>query len=155
MHHAPLTVTHPTATTIQLSLLPPFNRHSYPQADVVAHLVVVAGLLHQHFHIGVHIAHSLLHTLESWGLLIAVVSTLAAAAAEVLAMRAGAPHAAPLHGGHAGEIGGVGSDAPSLVMGGAAEEAVAALRAKAQQALELDGRHEGHGKGGESAPQPI
>ncbi len=57
------------------------------QADVVAHIVIVFGLLYKHFHVGPHIPHALLHSAEAGGVAIAAVSTLAAAAAEVLSMR--------------------------------------------------------------------
>ena len=48
--------------------------------------MVVAGLLHQHFAVGWHVPHSLLHWAEAGGIAIAVVSTLAAALGEVLSM---------------------------------------------------------------------
>lgn len=57
------------------------------QADVAVHALVVVGLLHHHFHLGLHIPAALLHAAESCGLALAVVSTLAAAGAELLAMR--------------------------------------------------------------------
>ncbi len=59
----------------------------HAQADVAAHVLIVLGLLHQHFHVGPHVSHALLHAAEGGGLAIAVLSTLAAATAEVLAMR--------------------------------------------------------------------
>ncbi|GLI62676.1 hypothetical protein VaNZ11_005352 [Volvox africanus] len=55
--------------------------------DVLAHIVVVVGLLHQHFQVGLHVPHSVLHSVEGAGIAIAVISTVAAAAAEILAMR--------------------------------------------------------------------
>jgi hypothetical protein len=70
------------------------------QVDVLAHVLIVAGLLHQHFHVGPHVSHTLLHAAEGGGLAIAVVSTLAAAMAEVVAMRRSAALAAAAdHGG--------------------------------------------------------
>jgi hypothetical protein len=57
-------------------------------------MLIVAGLLHQHFHVGPHVSHALLHAAEGGGLAIAVVSTLAAAVAEVVAMRRSAARAA-------------------------------------------------------------
>jgi hypothetical protein len=51
------------------------------------HALVVTGLLHHHFHIGLHIPHAILHMAESGGLVLAVISTLAAAGAELLAIR--------------------------------------------------------------------
>ena len=53
---------------------------------MLTHVVVVAGLLHQHFAVGWHVPHSLLHWAEAGGIAIAVVSTLAAALGEVLSM---------------------------------------------------------------------
>lgn len=53
---------------------------------MLTHIVVVAGLLHQHFAVGWHVPHSLLHWAEAGGIAIAVVSTLAAALGEVLSM---------------------------------------------------------------------
>lgn len=55
--------------------------------DVLAHVVVVVGLLHHHFQVGLHVPHHVLHAVEGAGIGIAVVSTVAAAAAEILAMR--------------------------------------------------------------------
>ncbi|GIL69497.1 hypothetical protein Vretimale_13600 [Volvox reticuliferus] len=55
--------------------------------DVLAHIAVVVGLLHQHFQVGLHVPHSVLHSVEGAGIAIAVISTVAAAAAEILAMR--------------------------------------------------------------------
>jgi hypothetical protein len=57
-----------------------------PQADVLAHIGIVAGLLHQHFQVGVHVPHSVLHLLEGSGMVIAVVATVSAAVGEVLSM---------------------------------------------------------------------
>jgi hypothetical protein len=62
--------------------------------DVVAHIVVVLGLLHHHFHVGLHVPHALLHGVEGAGIAIAMVSTAAAAVAEMLAMRRSMPVAA-------------------------------------------------------------
>lgn len=62
--------------------------------DVVAHLVIVVGLLHEYFHVGLHIAHGVLHAVENSGIAIAVVSTVSAAVAELLSLRAGQ------HGAH-------------------------------------------------------
>jgi hypothetical protein len=80
------------------------------QADVAAHALVVMGLLHNHFQVGLYIPHALLHLAESGGLVLAVISTLAAAGAELLAMRRGlmpkssegmaAPVAGPIKEGH-------------------------------------------------------
>ncbi|KAF8056467.1 hypothetical protein HT031_006324 [Scenedesmus sp. PABB004] len=56
--------------------------------DVAAHVVVVAGLLHTHFQLGVHVDHHLLHLVERGGLLVAAVGTVAATLGEVLAVRA-------------------------------------------------------------------
>ncbi|EFJ42337.1 hypothetical protein VOLCADRAFT_97607 [Volvox carteri f. nagariensis] len=57
--------------------------------DVLAHIVVVVGLMHQHFQVGLHVPHSVLHNVEGAGIAIAVISTVAAAAAEIMAMRRG------------------------------------------------------------------
>lgn len=58
--------------------------------DVLAHIVVVTGLLHHHFHVGLHVAHHILHGVEAAGIGIAVVSTVSAAVAELLSLRTGA-----------------------------------------------------------------
>jgi hypothetical protein len=49
-------------------------------------LVVVTGLAHQHLQIGFEVAHHTLHAVESSGIAIAVVSTAAAAIAELIAV---------------------------------------------------------------------
>ena len=35
-----------------------------PQADVLAHVVTVVGLLHHHFHVGIHVPHAIVHAAE-------------------------------------------------------------------------------------------
>lgn len=72
--------------------------------DVLAHIVIVVGLLHHHFNVGLHVAHHILHGVEGAGVGIAVVSTVAAAVAELLSLRKGAAaavgHAAAGGAGH-------------------------------------------------------
>lgn len=53
-------------------------------ADVGAHAMIVMGLLHNYFHIGVSMPHHALHVAEWGGLLAAVVSTVAAILGEIL-----------------------------------------------------------------------
>jgi hypothetical protein len=59
--------------------------------DAGIHLLVVAGLAHAHLALGVAVPHGVLHAAEGVGLGVAVLSTVAAAGAEVLAARARAP----------------------------------------------------------------
>ncbi len=56
------------------------------QADVVAHIAIVIGLLYQQFQIGIHLPHEILHSLEEGGIYIALIATISAALGEVLAM---------------------------------------------------------------------
>ena len=75
--------------------------------------MIVAALLHQHFGVGFHIAHSTLHSLEAAGVGIAVVSTLAATVGEVLAARHAAAAAAAVAaaGAEAGGAAAAGAEA--------------------------------------------
>lgn len=54
-------------------------------ADVGAHVVIILGLLYNHFNIGVCMPHHLLHFAETGGIIAAVVSTVAAILGEVFA----------------------------------------------------------------------
>lgn len=53
--------------------------------DVVLHVFVAVGLMHHHFKVGLKLSHCLIHKAEHWALVLAAVSTAAAAIAEVVA----------------------------------------------------------------------
>ncbi|CAG9466690.1 unnamed protein product [Pedinophyceae sp. YPF-701] len=72
-------------------------------ADAVAHVVVVAALLHQHMGIGPHVPHLLLEVAEYGGLAAAGAGTLAAVVGEVLAARHRAAVAAQQAAAHAAD----------------------------------------------------
>lgn len=55
------------------------------QVDVVLHVFVAVGLMHHHFKVGLKLSHCLIHKAEHWALVLAAVSTAAAAIAEVVA----------------------------------------------------------------------
>lgn len=58
--------------------------------DVAAHVIIITALMHQHFAIGLHIPHALLHLAEHGGMAVAMAGTAAAIMGELMAMKRGA-----------------------------------------------------------------